>query len=225
MLLAQHSPPKRQHGSPSPRRKPSQDINAAAERRRPYGTVPFAAVAWPTAQRRLDVAARCVPSGKNPPADAELHRRAPAGPAQAKVPGEISADAVQQGAVRMATAAMPAARADLAATARQSLQTTIAGDGTQNRIAPAAAATQHATPGARAAAFFDGRQRTSAAGARRPGSKANARAAPAVLPVPSAARRAAQQLPMTAHGSVEQRYPTSSCPPAKGLRSCGSHCT
>ena len=222
MLLARQSPPKRQDGSPSPRRKPPQDIRAAAEQRRPYGTVPFAAVASPTAQRRLDVALRGVPSGEAPLADAELHRRAPAGPAQAKVPWEISADAVEQGAPRMAAAAVPAARADYAALARLSLQTSIAGNGTQNRSAPTAAATQHATPGARAAAFLDDRQRTGAVGPRRPVSKASARAAPAVLPVPSAARRAAQPPPMTAHGGAEQRCRTTTCHATDTLRYCGS---
>ena len=205
MLLARQSPPKRQHGSPSTRRKPSQDVRAAAEQRRPYGTVPFAAVASPTAQRRLDVAARCAPLGEAPPADAELHRRAPAGPAQTTAPLEVSADAAEQGALLMAAAAVPTPTADIAAAARQSLQTFGAGDSTQNRSAPAAAVRQLAALGAKAAAFLDDRQRTSAVGARRPASKASARAAPAVLPVPSAARRAAQPPQMTAPSSNEHR--------------------
>ena len=121
------------------------------------------------------------------------------------MPLEISADAAEQGANRMAAATGPVARAELAVTARQSTQTSIAGAGTQNRSAPAASARQHGMVGAKAPAFLDDRQWKSAVGARRPGSKASARAAPAVLPVPAGARRATQAQPMTAHGSMEQR--------------------
>ena len=211
MPLAQRGTPQRQHGSPSPRRKSPKDAREATTQRRAYGTVPFAAVASPTAQRRLDVAARCPPSAEASETDAEVHGRAPAGPAQAHLSLANPCAAAAPGALHMAVPAVPAAIADLAAAVRKPLHTSAAGDGTQNRSAIAASAHQHAAPGPKAAAFLDDRQWRSALGSQRQhSSKASARSAPAVLPVPSTARRAAQPAVLSAHGSAEHRCSSSS---------------